>query len=56
MSSAKRPQEALLNSSMSLVLMEQSKGPRTEPWGTLYLKDCTSDVEALAYISEIFEP
>ena len=26
--------------------MEKSNGPRTEPWGTPYLRDRTSDVDA----------
>ena len=26
--------------------MEKSNGPRTEPWGTPYLRNCTLDVDA----------
>ena len=45
-----------MNSGRSLVLTEQSMGPRTEPrGGALYLRDCTSDVEALTCKSEIYE-
>ena len=38
-SSAKRSRQALMNRGKSLMSMEKSNGPRTEPWGTPYLRD-----------------
>ena len=29
--------------------MQKSNGPRTKPWGTPYLRDRTSDVDAFTY-------
>ena len=43
MSSAKSLQRALMNGRRSLIVTGKSNGPRTEHWGTLYLRDRTLD-------------
>ena len=46
MSSAKSSQHALMNRGKLLMQMEKSNGPRTEPWGTPYLRDRASEADA----------